>query len=127
MEVSCTCGVTSAKKFLAPSHCQIIISQRYAFYLYFKSNTMLFVESIKYKESVNNQQFTDSLRFICQIFYSSVNSISPSITSCQGNPLSATFFKNGSGSNCSTLNTPAPLHCPVMNIYAPLIAGTPVV
>lgn len=55
------------------------------------------------------------------------SSKSPSTISCHGKPLSATLAKNGSGSNSSTLNTPAPPHLPVSNIYAPVMAGTPVV
>ena len=55
------------------------------------------------------------------------SSKSPSTISCHGKPLSATLVSNGSGSNSSTLNTPAPPHLPVSNIYAPVMAGTPVV
>jgi hypothetical protein len=46
---------------------------------------------------------------------------------CQGSPRTASSSRNGSGSSCSTLNTPRPRHCLVSIILAPTIAGTPVV
>src|SRR5262249_59284272 len=46
---------------------------------------------------------------------------------CQGSPRSATSARNGSGSSCSMLNTPALCHFFVTIIAAPVTAGTPVV
>ena len=50
-----------------------------------------------------------------------------SALSCHGNPWGPSFSRNGAGSNCSTLKTPAPFHSPVSIIMAPIMAGTPVV
>ncbi len=58
------------------------------------------------------------------VFY---NSRSTSCISCQGSPWMFSCSMKGSGSNSSTLNTPGFFHRPVMNIMAPIIAGTPVV
>lgn len=56
------------------------------------------------------------------------NSTGPSSSfTCQGSPCSFSMSMNGSGSNCSMLNTPSPAHLPVIIIAAPIIAGTPVV
>ena len=48
-------------------------------------------------------------------------------TTVHGSPAVASLARNGSGSNCSMLNTPAPRHFSVSIIFAPTIAGTPVV
>lgn len=48
-------------------------------------------------------------------------------TTTHGNPCRFRASMNGSGSNCSMLNTPLPVHLPVTIIMAPIMAGTPVV
>lgn len=48
-------------------------------------------------------------------------------STCQGSPRGPSCSRNGAGSSCSTLNTPAPFHCPVAIRIAPTVAGTPVV
>ena len=48
-------------------------------------------------------------------------------SSCHGRPHLLSASINGSGSNSSTLNTPAPRHVPFISSIAPIIAGTPVV
>ena len=50
-----------------------------------------------------------------------------SSSTLQGRPWPFSISMNGSGSNCSMLNTPSPRHLPVSIIAAPIIAGTPVV
>ncbi len=55
------------------------------------------------------------------------NSMSLSNSSCHGKPCLPSSSRNGSGSNSSTLNTPAFFQMPFKNIIAPVMAGTPVV
>lgn len=55
------------------------------------------------------------------------NSRSISFNSCHGKPCLVNSFKNGSGLNSSTLNTPSFFHKPFKYIIAPTVAGTPVV
>ena len=50
-----------------------------------------------------------------------------SSSTVHGRPCALSIAMNGSGSNCSMLNTPSPRHAPVSIIAAPIIAGTPVV
>ena len=47
--------------------------------------------------------------------------------SCQGSPWALSSAMNGSGSNSSQVWTPFSVHMPSRNIFAPIIAGTPVV
>lgn len=58
---------------------------------------------------------------------SAYSSKSISNNSSHGRPPLLSSAMNGSGSNCSTLNTPGCFHRPLQNIIAPMVAGTPVV
>lgn len=58
---------------------------------------------------------------------SAYSSKSISNNSSHGRPPLLSSAMNGSGSNCSTLNTPGCFHKPLQNIIAPMVAGTPVV
>ena len=55
------------------------------------------------------------------------NSRSPPKISCQGSPCLLSSSMKGSGSNSSTLYTPAFFQSPCMKRRAPIQAGTPVV